>query len=296
MNKNAREQTKLLLVTGMSGAGKTQAMRALEDMGFFCIDNYPFSMIEDLLRHVLLKEKNLFPKIAIAIDVRGKEFLQNIDKGLAQLGTHHIDYSILFMDANDAVLMNRYKETRRKHPLQEKMNIMEAISTERDILSNIRAHAHRIVDSSQMKLEDFHVLMYELYGEKQSKMTLTITSFGFKYGLPLDSDLVFDVRFLPNPFYDPVMRTLTGKDTVVHDYILNLPETEIFLQSLLSMLSFLLPEYVREGKKQLVISIGCTGGQHRSVALADQLGQSLSVQDVDVLVTHRELHRYQSRG
>lgn len=286
------EQTTLVLVTGMSGAGKTQAMRALEDMGFFCIDNYPFSMIEDLFKHVLLKRIGLFPKVAIAADVRGKEFLQDIEKSLARLKKKKIDCHVLYMDADDATLMNRYKETRRKHPLQEEGNITEAIAEERRILSPIREQADRIVDSSNMKVTEFKTLLYELYGNREAKMIITVASFGFKYGLPLDSDLVFDVRFLPNPFYDPEMRPLTGKDTIVRDYVLQMAETRIFLESLNGMLSFLVPEYVREGKKQLVISIGCTGGQHRSVAIADAIAKSLDREDVGVIVKHRELHKY----
>jgi UPF0042 nucleotide-binding protein len=287
------EQTTLVLVTGMSGAGKTQAMRALEDMGFFCIDNYPFSMIEDLFSHVLMKRIGLFPKVAIAADVRGKEFLQDIEMSLARLKKKNIDCHVVYMDADDATLMNRYKETRRKHPLQDERSITEAIAEERRILSPIREQADRIVDSSNMKVTEFKTLLYELYGNQEAKMTITVASFGFKYGLPLDSDLVFDVRFLPNPYYDPNMRLLTGKDPIVRDYVLQMEETKTFLDSLNGMLSFLVPEYVREGKKQLVISIGCTGGQHRSVAIADAIAKSLNREDVGVIVKHRELHKYQ---
>jgi UPF0042 nucleotide-binding protein len=287
------EQTTLVLVTGMSGAGKTQAMRALEDMGFFCIDNYPFSMIEDLFNHVLIKRIGLFPKVAIAADVRGKEFLQDIEMSLARLKKKNINCHVVYMDADDATLMNRYKETRRKHPLQDERSITEAIAEERRILSPIREQADRIVDSSNMKVTEFKTLLYDLYGNREAKMTITVASFGFKYGLPLDSDLVFDVRFLPNPYYDPNMRLLTGKDPIVRDYVLQMPETKTFLDSLNGMLSFLVPEYVREGKKQLVISIGCTGGQHRSVAIADAIAKSLNREDVGVIVKHRELHKYQ---
>lgn len=287
------EQTTLVLVTGMSGAGKTQAMRALEDMGFFCIDNYPFSMIDDLFNHVLIKRIGLFPKVAIAADVRGKEFLQDIEMSLARLKKKNINCHVVYMDADDATLMNRYKETRRKHPLQDERSITEAIAEERRILSPIREQADRIVDSSNMKVKEFKTLLYELYGNQEAKMAITVASFGFKYGLPLDSDLVFDVRFLPNPYYDPEMRLLTGKDPIVRDYVLQMAETRTFLESLNGMLSFLVPEYVREGKKQLVISVGCTGGQHRSVAIADAIAKSLDREDVGVIVKHRELHKYQ---
>lgn len=287
-----KEQTRLVLVTGMSGAGKTQAMRALEDMGFFCIDNYPFSMIEDLFNHVLLKDIDSFPKVAIAADVRGKEFLQDVEKSLSHLKKKGLNCSVLYMDAADATLMRRYKETRRKHPLQVDLSVVEAIAEERKILSPIREQADRIVDSSNMKVTEFKTLMYELYGNQEAKMTITVASFGFKYGLPLDSDLVFDVRFLPNPYYDPAMRSLTGKDSIVRSYVVNLDETKTFLEILGSMLDFLIPEYVREGKKQLVISIGCTGGQHRSVAIADSVASSLESEGVEIIVKHRELSKY----
>ena len=288
-----KDKTQLVLVTGMSGAGKTQAMRALEDMGFFCIDNYPFTMVEDLFKHVLLKQRGLFPKVAIAVDVRGKEFLLDIEEGLHRLKKRGIDCSVLYMEADDATLVCRYKESRRQHPLQAKRGIQEAISEERQILSPIRGLADRIVDTSSMKVSEFKTLMIELFGNREPQMTITVASFGFKYGLPLDSDLVFDVRFLPNPYYDPVMRTLTGKDPIVRDYVMHLPETRTFLKDLLGMLNFLIPQYIREGKKQLVISIGCTGGQHRSVALADALAAGMKRDDANIVVKHRELRKYQ---
>lgn len=281
-----------LLVTGMSGAGKTQAMRALEDMGYFCIDNYPLSMIQELLDSVLLKHAPLFPRIAIATDVRGKAFLADVDEQIQALEKGPLDFSLLFLDARDQVLMNRYKESRRTHPLQGEDGLLAAIGRERKILAKLRGHAQRVVDTSALSLKDYKGLLYDLYGKAEARMTVTVLSFGFKFGLPLDADLVFDVRFLPNPYYDPLLRPLTGLDTAVQEEVLGHPETQVFLDHTQAMLDFLIPQYIKEGKKQLVLAVGCTGGQHRSVTLTECLADALGGPDLEVLRRHREISRY----
>lgn len=291
MAETRKGRLRLVLVSGMSGAGKTQVMRSLEDMGYFCIDNYPFSMIGDLLRLVLLREDQPHRKAAIAIDVRGRQYLEDFPSQFSRLRDEGVDVSLLFLDARDQTLVNRYKESRRKHPLQTNGNMLEAIAEERRILTPVREQADRILDTSDLSLTRSAEILFDLYGEEAPRMILTLESFGFKYGIALDADLVLDVRFLPNPHYDPELRPRDGLDPRVSGYVLGFPETEKFLSCLRDMLAFLIPSYVREGKKQLVVAVGCTGGRHRSVAIAAHLADTIRIEQVKVLVYHRDLER-----
>lgn len=283
----------ILFISGMSGAGKTQAMRALEDMGYFCIDNLPASLILDLVDVLLGRDgrQAQLRKVAIAVDVRGKDFLEYFQLMQDLLTREGIDYQVLFLDAADEVLINRYKESRRRHPLQDGLSMEEALRDEREMLQEIRGYARRIIDTSQLSLREFSGLMFDLYGEDEPRMLITVESFGFKYGLPRDADLVMDVRFLPNPFYDPVMRYETGEMETVRNYVMGSKEAMEFLSRYTSLLSFLVPQYIREGKRQLVIAIGCTGGQHRSVVLAEELAARLPGTGIRTTVIHRDLKR-----
>ncbi len=283
----------ILFISGMSGAGKTQAMRALEDMGYFCIDNLPASLILDLVDVLLGRDgrQAQLRKVAIAVDVRGKDFLEYFQLMQDLLTREGIDYQVLFLDAANEVLINRYKESRRRHPLQDGLSMEEALRDEREMLQEIRGYARRIIDTSKLSLREFSGLMFDLYGEDEPRMLITVESFGFKYGLPRDADLVMDVRFLPNPFYDPVMRSETGEMETVRNYVMGSQEAMEFLSRYTSLLSFLVPQYIREGKRQLVIAIGCTGGQHRSVVLAEELASRLPGTGIRTTVIHRDLKR-----
>jgi len=283
----------ILFISGMSGAGKTQAMRALEDMAYFCIDNLPASLILDLVDVLLGRDgqQAQLRKVAIAVDVRGKDFLEYFQLMQDLLTREGIDYQVLFLDAADEVLINRYKESRRRHPLQDGLSMEEALRDEREMLQEIRGYARRIIDTSQLSLREFSGLMFDLYGEDEPRMLITVESFGFKYGLPRDADLVMDVRFLPNPFYDPVMRYETGEMETVRNFVMGSKEAAEFLSRYTSLLSFLVPQYIREGKRQLVIAVGCTGGQHRSVVLAEELAARLPGTEIRTTVIHRDLKR-----
>ena len=287
------KRLKILFVSGMSGAGKTQAMRVLEDMNYFCIDNLPASLVIDLVRTVLedREQRAEIERIAIAVDVRGREFLQFFHQTRRMLEMEQIPWSILYLDATDQVLMNRYKETRRRHPLQEDGGMLEAIDRERRLLEDIREVASRVIDTTHMAVREFGELMQSLYLEDEPRVIVAVQSFGFKYGIPLDADLVVDVRFLPNPFYDPAMREQTGLDEPVRRFVLDHPQTRRFLEDYASLLSFLIPAYIREGKRQLVLAVGCTGGQHRSVALAEELTRHIHREEVRIMVNHRDLDK-----
>lgn len=287
------KKLKILFVSGMSGAGKTQAMRILEDMNYFCIDNLPASLVIDLVRTFLedRKDRAEIERIAIAVDVRGREFLQFFHQTRQMLEMEQIPWSLLYLDATDGVLMNRYKESRRRHPLQEDNGMLEAIGRERRLLEDIREVANRIIDTSHMSVRAFGELMQKLYREDEPRMIVALQSFGFKYGIPLDADLVVDVRFLPNPFYDPSMREQTGLDEPVRRFVLDQAQTRRFLDGYADLLRFLIPAYVREGKRQMVLAVGCTGGQHRSVALAEELARRISGDDVRIMVSHRDLDK-----
>ncbi|MBB3113165.1 UPF0042 nucleotide-binding protein [Paenibacillus phyllosphaerae] len=284
---------RLVIITGMSGAGKTIAVQSLEDLGFFCVDNLPPVLIPKFAE--LIEQSNgKIGKVALVIDLRGREFFTALSESLSYLKDHYtIGYEILFLDATDGVLVQRYKESRRRHPLAPEGLPLEGIQHERRLLEDLKGMATQVIDTSTLKpLQLKDRIMSHFTNADQSSISVNITSFGFKYGIPIDADLIYDVRFLPNPHYVEHLRPNTGQDAEVYDYVMKWPETQTFLTKLLDMLQFLIPQYRKEGKSQVVIGIGCTGGKHRSVAIAEYLGRMLGASDTEtVRVSHRDSDR-----
>jgi len=284
------KQINLLIITGMSGAGKTTAVQSLEDLGFFCVDNLPPLLIPKFAE-LIEQSGGRIQKVALVIDLRGREFFDTLSDALTRLEEmEHINYQILFLDSSDQVLVQRYKETRRRHPLAAEGSPLEGILAERKLLEELKGRANLILDSSQLKPIQLKEKISNYFSTMQSRMTVNITSFGFKYGIPIDSDLVFDVRFLPNPHYIPELRPKTGLDEEVSTYVFKWDETSQFVRKLEDFIAFTLPHYQREGKSQLIIGIGCTGGKHRSVSIAEYLGEKFSGQYV-TRVSHRDIER-----
>ena len=282
---------RFLIITGLSGAGKSQVINCMEDIGFYCIDNMPPTLISSFAE-VCYQSK--LEKIAIVTDLRGGEMFEQIFKALEKLRSSSYDYEILYLEADNNALIKRYKQTRRKHPLiAEKNTVLDAITEERVLLSKIRAVSDNIIDTSNLTATQLREQITSIYleGNKFQGIVSYVVSFGFKYGIPLDADLVFDVRFLPNPFYNSGLKPLTGMDREVSDYVMSYSQTKEFLKKLNDMISFLIPYYIKEGKSQLVIGIGCTGGQHRSVTLANELYSHLKGQSHNVFLRHRDIER-----
>lgn len=268
---------RFVIVTGMSGAGKSTALKTLEDLGYFCADNLPLPLVEKFAELSATNEGE-FNKVALGVDVRSGIDSEKVQEVLDHLKEKGIDYEMLYLDASDSVLLKRYKETRRSHPLARDGRIDEGIRSERTRLEQLRKQATYIIDSSTLLTRELRSEMEKLFVKRVEyrNIYITILSFGFKYGIPVDSDLVFDVRFLPNPFYVDELKHKTGKDQEVQDFVMKADAAHEFLNRLVDMVDFLLPNYVAEGKNQLVISIGCTGGKHRSVTMAEHLYQHLS--------------------
>jgi UPF0042 nucleotide-binding protein len=280
----------LLIITGMSGAGKTVAVQSLEDLGFFCVDNLPPVLIPKFAE--LIKQSGGgIERVALVIDLRGREFFESLSEAIDTINQMEgISFHILYLDANDQTLVSRYKETRRRHPLSPNGSPLEGIHAERRLLQEMKGRAHQIIDTSQMKPAQLREKIISQYAQQGSPLTINILSFGFKYGTPIDADLMFDVRFLPNPHYVEELRPKTGCDPEVAEYVMNRKETKEFVEKLVDFLSYTLPHYQREGKSQLVIGIGCTGGKHRSVAIAEYLGQVFG-KDYSVRVSHRDMEK-----
>lgn len=288
------EMIQLLIITGMSGAGKTIAVKSFEEMGYFCIDNLPpvlISKFAELIKH----SEGKIDQIALVMDLRGREFFDSFLTSLLELDEMGIQYQILFLDASDESLVRRYKEARKKHPLAPDGTPLEGVQRERALLGEIKGRAHHVIDTSRLKPSELKEMLVGRFGggrKEGNSLTLNIISFGFKYGVPIDADLVFDVRFLPNPHYIPEMRPLTGCDEEVAQYVLKWTETQQFLQRLTDFLRFLLPLYQREGKGQLVVGIGCTGGKHRSVTIAEALKDTFE-KEYPVNSFHRDIDKDQ---
>lgn len=283
---------RMVIVTGMSGAGKSSVLKMLEDAGYFCVDNLPIQLIYKFVQ-LTVNGKEKFDKVALGVDIRSGQALDELDEVLEQMKKDGYQYEILFLDAKTEVLVKRYKETRRNHPLSGSGRVEEAIESERNKLEFIKKKADVIIDTSQMLIRELKAEVDKIYicNQKYNNFFITVLSFGFKYGIPMDSDLVFDVRFLPNPFYDPMLKYQTGNDRPVRDYVMNSENAKTFLNKLEDMISFLIPNYILEGKNQLVISIGCTGGKHRSVTLANELYERLKKLEYGIKVEHRDIEK-----
>ncbi|MES9682816.1 RNase adapter RapZ [Bacillus sp. AFS001701] len=287
-----RSHVKMVIITGMSGAGKTVVVQALEDIGYFCVDNLPPALLPKFVELLKDPDHNTTDKVALVMDLRGREFFDQLGNSLDQLmSTPSIIPQILFLDATNAALVTRYKETRRSHPLSPTGSPLKGIELERTLLAEVKGRAQLIYDTSDLKPKILREKIIEQFREnEQEGFSVNIQSFGFKYGIPIDADLVFDVRFLPNPFYIESMRPLTGLDEEVSSYVLKFNETTEFMLKLIDLISFMLPQYKREGKRQLIIAIGCTGGQHRSVTLAEYLANYYKDQ-YDTNVSHRDVEK-----
>lgn len=286
-----------IIVTGLSGAGKTQAVRSLEDMGYFCVDNIPPTLIPKFAE-LCSQSKRDINRIALVVDIRGGEFFDSLSEVLVELDRIGARFQILFLEASNETLIRRFKESRRSHPLSPDGEVLKWIEEERTRLQDLRGRAHKIIDTSDMAPAQLKEEIQNLYGDlaDTSRLRITVVSFGYKYGIPMDSDLVFDVRFLPNPHYDPVLRPLTGNDPEVQKYVLNNPLAGNFMEKFNSLIEFLIPQYVKEGKTTLMIAIGCTGGMHRSVTLANTLTDYLKNKDYKVKVRHRDIGRKAGSG
>lgn len=279
-----------LLITGMSGAGKSLALNYFEDRGYFCVDNLPPALISKFAELCLQSDLN---KIALVSDIRGREFFNELFKELERIEAMNLDYDILFLEASDDVLIRRYKESRRRHPLDEEGRILDAIERERILLEELRGRATKIIDTGELEISKLKEELNQLFlsGSDKSSLHLSLISFGFKYGIPRDADLVMDVRFLPNPYYVESLRKKTGNDQEVRDYVLKWPLTDKFYNKFFDLINFLLPEYKKEGKSHLSIAIGCTGGKHRSVTTVIKLAEFLSDQDFNINLEHRDIEK-----
>lgn len=282
---------KFIIITGMSGAGKSTALNFFEDSGYFCVDNLPPDLLSKFAELCLHSEMN---KIAVVSDIRGGKFFEDLTEKLNYLEENQIEHEILFLEASDKALVDRYKETRRRHPLEKEGRVLDAIRNERKKLEQLRGKANNVIDTTNISIKELKKTLKRNYTGQDKDLqglTINVISFGFKYGIPLDADMVFDVRFLANPYYVDSLKELTGKDKEVKDYILKWPITNRFYDKFLDLIDFLIPEYEKEGKSHLSIAIGCTGGHHRSVTTALELQEFLNGKGYEVTVNHRDINK-----
>lgn len=289
----------IVILTGMSGAGKSLAANYLEDMGFFCIDNLPPDLVPDLVNS-FARTSSLghatdidMSRMAFVIDVRGLDLFDGIIPALDRLNDMKISYRIIFLDATDQALLSRYKQSRRNHPLAQGRSIVQAIELERQRLAPIRNLAADVIDTTNLTPADFRNMLYAMLSlsDRDERMTILIQSFGFKYGIPVDCDNVLDVRFIPNPYYNPELRALSGLDEPVRNFVMSFDETRTYMDMQEKVFEFAIPFYIREGKVRLTIGVGCTGGRHRSVALAEDLANRLRDNHLRVVVDHRDIDK-----
>lgn len=289
---------RFVILTGMSGAGKSTALKMMEDIGYFCVDNLPIPLLEKFSEMTEAENASL-EKVAVGVDIRSGQALDELQSILKSMRERGVGFEILFLDAEDSVLVRRYKETRRSHPLAAGERVDKGIALERKRVDFLRRRADFIIDTSQLLTRELKEELQKIFVRNQDYRSLyvTILSFGFKYGIPSDSDLVFDVRFLPNPYYVEGLRAKTGNDREIQEFVMKFPEAHAFLDKLQDMVQFLIPHYISEGKNQLIISIGCTGGKHRSVTLANELYQRLKEQnEYGIKIEHRDIGKDALRG
>lgn len=289
LDPEQKKEIQLLIVTGMSGAGRSETMRALEDIGYYCVDNLPPRFLLNLIELIELESRNIM-RVAASCDVRSKEYFPELLQVVAELRKRQIPYKIIFLEAEDEVIVKRFKKERRKHPLSESGKIIDGVKKERKILEEVRSLADYIIDTSNFELYQLKEKIRSIVvGSEKKTLLISVESFGFKFGIPLDSDLIFDVRFLPNPYYEEELKEKTGLDEAVKDYVLSIEDTKVFLEKVQDLLDFLIPRYEKEGKTHLVISIGCTGGKHRSVVIAEKIASYLKSKGLNVTVSHRDI-------
>jgi len=281
-----------LIITGMSGAGKSLCVKYFEDIGFFCVDNLPPSLLPKFAE-MCLPGQNKMEKIALIMDIRGGAMFLQLFPALDTLASYGISYKILFLEASDQVLVQRFKESRRMHPLSPEGRISDGIAEERGILEAVKDKANYVIDTSNLSPRQLKQEILNLFveGKPFSGLIINVTSFGFKYGVPIDCDLVFDLRFIPNPYYVEELKLLTGMDKAVSDYVMSFHESHVFLAKLVDMLDFLIPNYVKEGKNQLVIGIGCTGGKQSPVTIANKLFDILKAKNSSIVLEHRDIEK-----
>lgn len=290
---------KFVILTGMSGAGKSTAIKMMEDIGFYCVDNLPIALLEKFAELFDQQQNTELQKVAVGIDIRNGQALEELRDTLNRMRSTGVHCEILFLDAEDSVLVKRYKETRRNHPLAGGERVDKGIEEERKRLAFLKERADYIIDTSRLLTRELKAELDKIFVQNQDykNLFITVLSFGFKYGIPADSDLVFDVRFLPNPYYVEGLRAKTGNDKEIQDYVFQFGEAHEFVEKIEDLLNFLIPNYITEGKNQLVISIGCTGGKHRSVALANELYRRLSgSKEYGLKIEHRDIGKDALRG
>ncbi len=286
---------KFIILTGMSGAGKSTALKILEDMGFFCVDNLPISLMDKFAS--LAYENPEMQNVAMGIDIRnagGKGDIDQVMNVMKNMTKNNISYEVLFLDADDKTLLKRYKETRRRHPLSAEGRVQTGIDKERMLIKPLKGMANYIIDTSHLLTRELNAEIKRIFLKTDDikNLVLHIVSFGFKFGIPQDADLIFDVRFLPNPYYDENLRYLTGRDKKIKDYVMSDGDGEVFLDKLEDMISFLIPKYISEGKTQIILAIGCTGGKHRSVTMAEGFYERISARckdSIGIKLEHRDI-------
>jgi RNase adapter protein RapZ len=286
------QNLRVIIVTGMSGSGKSTALRALEDVGFFCVDNLPVVLLPKLLE-IQTDAASEISKVALVMDLRERYFLEKYAEIFAKLKEEGHRIEILFLDASDESLLRRFRETRRAHPLCERGTVMEGISLEREKLSALRAMADKIVDTSSFNVHQLKEVIQRHFmtSTTEKRLLINLMSFGFRYGLPAEADIVLDVRFLPNPYFIEELKHLNGENEKIQEYVMGWEESQTFLQKMLDMMEFLIPLYEKEGKSNLNVALGCTGGKHRSVVMANRLARYFAGENYLVNVAHRDIHR-----
>lgn len=283
---------RFVIVTGMSGAGKSTTLKTLEDIGYFCVDNLPIQLIMRFAE-IAYASDNDINNVAIGVDIRSGVYLEQLSECLRALKESEYNYEILFLDSNDDVLIKRYKETRRNHPLARNGRVEDGIKIERSRIAFLRKEADYIIDTTSLLTRELKAELDKIFIEnaEYNNFIVSIVSFGFKYGIPRDADLVFDVRFLPNPYYDLELRPLTGNDEAIQDFVMQYDEAKEFMNKIADLLEFLIPNYIKEGKNGLVIGIGCTGGKHRSVTLANGIYKELQALPYSARIYHRDIEK-----